>query len=341
MDSLFVRAALGKTQEKPVWMMRQAGRYLPEYRSLREKFPDFISFVRNVDAAAEATLQPVRRFDLDAAILFSDILVTLPPMGFDLAFLPGKGPVVRNPLRAASDIGRLRKVNLLQDLDFTGKALKKIRATLSSEKALLGFVGGPLTIASYAIEGGSSKDLHRTKALFYNDPDTFDRFLSAVANVTGEYLAQQAEWGADALVIMDSWAGHLSSADYYPMAGKFTRRVVEIVRSRSRAPIIHYANGASHLLPFFTALNVDVVGVDHRVELSEIFDKYPDTVFQGNLDPAKLFASPEAVSQSVSEILKTVQSRPHIMNLGHGVLPETPVESVRAFVDTVRGNFRQ
>lgn len=341
MDSLFVRAAFGKTQEKPVWMMRQAGRYLPEYRSLREKFPDFISFVRNVDAAVDATLQPVRRFDLDAAILFSDILVTLPPMGFDLAFLPGKGPVVRNPLRAASDIERLRKVNLQQDLDFTGKAIKKIRAALSAEKALLGFVGGPLTIASYAIEGGTSKDLHRTKALFYNDPDTFERFLSAVANVTGEYLAQQAEWGANALVIMDSWAGHLSSADYYPMAGRFTQRVVEIVRSRSSAPIIHYANGASHLLPFFAALDVNVVGVDHRVELSEILGKYPDTVFHGNLDPAKLFASPEAVSLAVSEILNSVQRRPHIMNLGHGILPETPVESVRAFVDTVRGNFRQ
>lgn len=337
MESLFVRAAKGKTTEKPVWMMRQAGRYLPEYRDLRNRFPNFLSFVKNPEAAAEATLQPVKRFDLDAAILFSDILVTLPCMGFDLKFVPGKGPAIENPIRSISDVQNLHDVDLEKSLDYTAKAIRLVRKNLSESKALLGFVGGPLTIASYAIEGGSSKDLHRTKALFYNDPQTYKLFLERIAHVTGEYLAFQANAGADALVIMDSWAGHLSPADYGKMAKPFTEKVIAIARTRTDAPIIHYANGAAHLVQAFAELNADVIGVDHRSELKALFAKFPKKIFQGNLDPALLFALPEEIRLRTEEILEAAKGRSHIMNLGHGVLPETPLEGVRAFIDAVRG----
>ncbi len=337
METLFVRAARGKTEEKPVWMMRQAGRYLPEYRELRSRFPDFLSFVRNPEAAAEATLQPVRRFDLDAAILFSDILVTLPYMGFDLKFVSGKGPIIENPLVSISDTKSLREVDFEKQLDYTATALRLVRKSLSASKSLLGFVGGPLTIASYAIEGGSSKDLHRTKSLFYRDPQTYRLFLERVAHVTGEYLAFQADAGADALVIMDSWAGHLSLPDYEQMAKPFTEMVIASVRKKTDAPIIHYANGAAHLVQTFAGLDADVIGVDHRSELKALFGKFPKKVFQGNLDPALLFASPEKIRLHAKEILEEAKGRPHIMNLGHGVLPDTPLEGVRAFIDAIRG----
>lgn len=338
MTTFFARAVLGKTTEKPVWLMRQAGRYLPEYRALRKRFPDFISFVRNADAAAEATLQPVNRFDMDAAILFSDILVTLPSMGFDLKFESGKGPVISNPFRDASCAKNLRQVRLENDLAYTKAALQKVRAKLSSEKSLLGFVGGPLTIASYAIEGGTSKDLHRTKSLFYNDSDAYAVLLNAVAETTGKYLALQVEWGADVLVIMDSWAGHLSGDDYQKMAKPYTDKVVSIVRQQTDAPIIHYANGASHLVADFIKSDFNVVGVDHRTDLANLLDKNPGKIFQGNLDQALLFANPEIIRERTQEILKTVGNRPHIMNLGHGVLPDTPLDGVRTFVDTIHGN---
>ncbi len=336
MENLFVRAARGKTTEKPVWMMRQAGRYLPEYRELRSRFPDFLSFVENPEAAAEATLQPVKRFDLDAAILFSDILVTLPCMGFDLKFVPGKGPVIGNPVRSISDVKNLRDVNLEKSMDYTAKALRLVRKNLSESKALLGFVGGPLTIASYAIEGGSSKDLHRTKALFYNDPQTYKLFLTRIAHLTGDYLAFQAKCGADALVIMDSWAGLLAKSDYEQMAKPYTEAVISIVHKLTDVPIIHYANGSSHLTESFMTLGADVFGVDHRSELSPLFKKYPDKIFQGNLDQAILFTNPEQIKFHTDKILTCAKDRPHIMNLGHGILPETPVENVRAFIDAVR-----
>lgn len=317
-------------------MMRQAGRYLPEYRDLRKKFPDFLSFVKNPDAAAEATLQPLKRFDLDAAILFSDILVTLPPMGFDLTFQPGKGPVVANPVRTREDISRLCAFSPKEEFVYTERALRNVKRELPASKALLGFVGGPLTIASYAIEGGSSKDLHKTKALYLGDPQTFRSFLDIVAETTGKYLALQAEWGADALVIMDSWAGLLARADYDQMAKPYTEKVIAIVRQFTKAPIIHYANGAAHLESSFAALDVDVLGVDHRSELSVLFEKYPKRIFQGNLDQATLFADSEQIKRRTREILELAKDRPHIMNLGHGVLPETPIGNVKAFIDAVR-----
>ena len=336
MDSIFLKTCLGETtSQKPVWMMRQAGRYLPEYRELRARFPSFLDFVANPEAASEATVQPIRRFDLDAAILFSDILVTLPPLGLDLSFVSGQGPRVANPVQSIKEVRGLATFDSEKIFSYTRLAIEKTKEKLPSHVPLLGFVGGPLTVASYAIEGKSSKDLLNTKKFFYRDPGAYEAFLEKMASVTGEYLALQADWGCDALVIMDSWAGHLSSEDYVSMALPYTKKVIEIAK-RTGKPIIHYANGAPHLLGEILKLDISAFGLDWRMNLSDLLVEYPIHVFQGNLDPALLFAPPSEIRERTHEILNQVKDRPHIMNLGHGILPETPIEGVQAFIDTIR-----
>ncbi len=335
-DFLFLKACRGEiTDTKPVWMMRQAGRYLPEYLELRNTFPDFLSFVYNARAAAQATVQPIQRFGLDAAILFSDILVALVPLGISLQFIPGKGPQIETPIRTPDAVKNLKDVNWEKDFYFTKQAIEETLTLLQNRAPLLGFVGGPLTLASYAIEGKTSKDLSETKKLFYAAPETYQTLLEKIAETVGEYLKKQADWGADALVIMDSWAGHLSKEDYVQMAFPFTKRVAEIA-AKSGKPILHYANGACHLLSEFLKLPVSGFGLDWRSSLSETLEKYPHAIFQGNLDPAYLFAPTATIQKKTREILNLVQKRPHIMNLGHGVLPGTPIEGVQAFIDTVR-----
>lgn len=337
MNDLLLRTLNGEvTPVKPVWMMRQAGRYLPEYRELRARFPGFLNFVHDARAASLATVQPVTRFGLDAAILFSDILVTLPPMGFDLNFIPGKGPRIANPLRNASGMRSLSSFDCEKELAYTHEAIERTKLALPGTP-LLGFVGGPLTLASYAIEGETSKDLHRTKALFYTDRDTYEEFLGRIADVSGEYLAKQAEWGCDALVIMDSWAGILSAEDYQGMGAPYTRRVLEIAK-RTGKPVIHYANGAAHLLPEFLTLGATALGLDWRADLERTLIAHPGIIFQGNLDPALFFAPAATIRAKTKRVLDLIKDRPHIMNLGHGVLPETPIENVQAFVNAIREN---
>ena len=335
-DSLFLRNCAGEvTSEKPVWMMRQAGRYLPEYREMRARFPNFLDFVADAEASAEATVQPIRRFNLDAAILFSDILVTLPPLGLDLSFVSGRGPVVSNPIRTMQEVRSLTAFDSEKALSYTRSAIEKTKQLLPSGTPLLGFVGGPLTIASYAIEGQSSKNLLNTKKLFHSDPSTYKAFLELMATITGKYLALQADWGCDALVIMDSWAGHLSAEDYREMALPYTKTVMEIAKHAGK-PIIHYANGASHLLKDVLTLNASAFGVDWRADLPNVLADNPKTIFQGNLDPALLFAPPSEIKRQTTEILNLVKDRAHIMNLGHGVLQGTPIEGVNTFIETIR-----
>lgn len=336
MDSLFLRACKGEAGgQKPVWMMRQAGRYLPEYLEVRSAFPDFLSFVRNSDAAAKVTVQPVERFGLDAAILFSDILVTLPPLGLDLAFVPGKGPQIGKPVRTAKDVLNLHAFEVAEELAYTREAIEKTCELLKGRTPLLGFIGGPLTLASYAIEGGTSKNLQETKKFFYREPEAFKNLLDKLAELSGEYLRLQAVWGCDALVVMDSWAGHLSARDYRAMAKPYTARAIQIARAAG-VPILHYANGAGHLLGEFSELGADVLGLDWRTDLPRALGAFPGAIFQGNLDPATLFASKEVITERTREILAAVGARPHIMNLGHGVLPGTPLSGVEAFITAVR-----
>lgn len=337
---LFLRALQGEvTETKPVWLMRQAGRYLPEYREVRKRFTNFLDFVADAEASATVTVQPINRFGLDAAILFSDILVTLPPMGIDLKFISGMGPVVERPIQSEASIKALTNFDCEKALPFTKLAIEKTKRKLPSATPLLGFVGGPLTLASYAIEGKSSKDLQETKKLFYREPFAYEALLTHIANITGEYLALQAKWGCDALVIMDSWAGHLSIADYRQMALPYTQIVLDKVRQVTDAPVLHYANGAGHLLNEIEKLNFSALGLDWRTDLMTTLQTHPTAIFQGNLDPALLFAPAETIQTRTCEILDLVKGRPHIMNLGHGVLPQTPIEGVQAFIDAVRGHF--
>jgi uroporphyrinogen decarboxylase len=337
----FLEAALGRTPERsPVWIMRQAGRYLPDYRRVRKSFPSFLEFCRTPDAVAEVTVQPVDQIGVDAAILFSDILVLLPPMGLNLEFVEGEGPVVHNPVRDAATIAAMPGGNvgddINTDLDYVFEGIRRTQANLQGYVPLIGFAGGPFTVASYMVEGGSSKELAKLKGLMYSDPASYHLLLSKLSNLTASYLIEQARQGANALTIMDSWAGYLGPRDYREFAQPYTQRIVKAVKAAyPEIPVIHYANGAPTLLNDFVGLGPNVVGLDWRVELQDAFKAHPNQVFQGNLDPSYLFAPPEKIVARVAEMKQVVGSRPHVWNLGHGIMPQTPVENAKAFVNAV------
>jgi len=337
----FLEAAQGRAPERPpVWIMRQAGRYLPDYRRVRKLFPSFLDFCRSPEHVAEVTVQPVDQIGVDAAILFSDILVLLPPVGLQLEFVEGEGPVVHNPIRDAAAIDALPEIDVNLDLDYVFQGIRLTLQNLNGYVPLIGFAGGPFTVASYMVEGGSSKELAKLKGLMFSNPKAYHRLLEKLSNLTVAYLCEQIRQGVHAVTIMDSWAGYLSPEDYREFVFPHTRSVVERVKARyPKTPVIHYANGAPTLLGDFTKLGVDVVGLDWRVELPEVFKAHPNQVFQGNLDPCYLFATPEKIAAKVREMKTVIGNRPHIWNLGHGILPATPVENARAFVQAVHGEI--
>jgi uroporphyrinogen decarboxylase len=318
--------------------MRQAGRYLADYRKVRALFPSFMDFCRSPEHVAEVTIQPVDQIGVDAAILFSDILVLLPPMGLDLEFKESKGPVIANPLRSDAVIEALPTGNLNAELAYVFDGIRLAKRALQDRVPLIGFAGGPFTVASYMVEGGSSKELARLKALLFTRPEVFHVLMTKLATVTAAYLCEQVRAGVDILTIMDSWAGYLSPEDYREFVFPHTRAIVLAVRdSFPDIPIIHYANGAPTLLPHFVALGVNVVGLDWRVNLSDVLKTYPGQVFQGNMDPCMLYANPERIASKVASMKTAVSGRPHVYNLGHGILPDIPVEHARAFVQAVQG----
>ncbi len=334
-------AALGRpTARPPVWIMRQAGRYLPEYRRVRALFPAFLDFCRSPEHVAEVTVQPVDIIGVDAAILFSDILVLLPPMGLSVEFLEHKGPVIANPLRDEARINALPSGNLNASLDYVFQGIRLTKAALGGRVPLIGFAGGPFTVASYMVEGGSSKELARLKALLFRNPAAFRTLLEKLSSVTAAYLVEQANQGVDALTIMDSWAGYLGPDEYRTHVAPHTRAVIEAVkRAHPGIPVIHYANGAPTLLGDFVTLGADVVGLDWRLPLATAFAAHPKQVFQGNLDPCWLYAPPERIAAQVKALKAVVGARPHVFNLGHGILPDIPVENARAFVQAVHGEI--
>jgi uroporphyrinogen decarboxylase len=340
----FLEAAMGRPVSRPpVWIMRQAGRYLPDYRRVRKMFPSFLDFCRSPEHVAEVTVQPVDQIGVDAAILFSDILVLLPPMGLNLEFVEGEGPVVHNPVRDAATIaampGGAEHDDINAELDYVFQGIRLTQRDLAGYVPLIGFAGGPFTVASYMVEGGSSKELARLKGLMFSDPKAFHMLLSKVSRLTGAYLIEQVRQGVNAVTIMDSWAGYLSPADYREFVMPHTLSVIRRVKAQfPEIPVIHYANGAPTLLHDFVSLGADVVGLDWRVELHDAFKAHPGQTFQGNLDPCYLFAPPEKIRERVAAMKKVVGNRPHIFNLGHGILPQTPVENARAFVDAVHGD---
>jgi uroporphyrinogen decarboxylase len=334
-------AALGRpTGRPPVWIMRQAGRYLPEYRRVRALFPSFLDFCKSPEHVAEVTIQPVDIIGVDAAILFSDILVLLPPMGLPVEFLEHKGPVIAKPLRDEAAIAALPSGDLNAELDYVFQGIRLTKKQLGDRVPLIGFAGGPFTVASYMVEGGGSKELARLKALMFGKPAAFRTLMEKLSSVTAAYLIEQANQGVDALTLMDSWAGYLGPEDYRAMVFPHTQALVRKVKqAHPRVPFIHYANGAPTLLNDFVQTGADVVGLDWRIQLETAFAAHPRQVYQGNLDPCYLYSSPEAIAAKVKAMKALVGARPHVYNLGHGILPDIPVENARAFVQAVHGDI--
>lgn len=314
----------------PAWMMRQAGRYLPEYRAERDG-KSFLEMCRTPSVAAEITCQPIRRFDMDVAVIFSDILVPPAAMGLDVSFHEGVGPKITPFVRTDEDIDALRDFDPAVETGFLGEAIRLVRAELGEEKAIVGFCGAPLTTASYMIEGASSKNYEHTKAMMYGEPERFDRLVTRMVDNLIPYLAMQVDAGADVLQVFDSWGGTLDAATYRRTLLPHMQRLVEGAKATG-VPVIVYLNGGTHLLEVMADTGADVLGVDWRVDPMEAIERVGDRVgFQGNLDPCVLFAPPEAVVRESRAVLeKFADAKGYIFNLGSGILPKTPVESVAA-----------
>ncbi len=321
----------------PAWMMRQAGRYLPEYRALREGH-GFLELARTPALAAELTCQPIRRFGMDAAVIFSDILLPLEAMGLGLTFEAGEGPRLDPPLRTAADVARLADFDPREATGFLAESLRLVRAELGPERALVGFCGAPFTTASYAIEGGGSRNFEHTKKLLHGEPRTFARLVERLVENLVPYLAMQVEAGADALQLFDSWGGALDAPTYRRALLPGLRRLVEGARATG-APVILYVNGGGHLLELLVETGADVLGIDWRTTPEEAVARVGSEVaLQGNLDPCILFAPPAVVRAETTRVLEGFAAQEgYVFNLGSGILPETPVESVEALFETVRG----
>jgi len=329
----------------PVWLMRQAGRYMAEYRALRERYT-ILELIKTPELACEVTLQPIRAFELDAAIIFADILPPLEGMGLPLEFVKGEGPVIATPVRTAAGIASLSVTPPEESLGFTLEAIRLARRELDGLHAfpggsglpLIGFSGAPFTLASYAIEGGGSRTHVRTKALMMGEPALWAQLMVKLSEVVGHYLLAQARAGAQVLQLFDSWAGQLSPADYYASVMPYSRRALEIARGAG-VPVIHFGTDTSGMLPLIRKAGGDVIGVDWRIDLAEAWRMLGDGVaIQGNLDPVALFAPWPHLEQRARQVLDSARSTGwpgHIFNLGHGILPETPVDNVRRLVDFV------
>ena len=321
----------------PVWFMRQAGRYMPEYRKLREQH-SILNLCHTPELAAQVTLQPVTRLGVDAAILFADILLPFEPLGLGLSFAAGEGPHIAKPIGRQADVEQLPTVDPERDLGYVLESVRLARAALPAEVPLIGFAGAPFTLASYAIEGGSTRTFTRTKTLMYQAPETWHLLLSKLAELVGRYLAAQARAGAQALQLFDSWVGCLSPQDYRTYVQPHSRRALALA-AEAGVPVIHFGTGTAPFLEDFAAAGGDVIGVDWRIPLDDAWSRIGDArAVQGNLDPAALLAPAPERDRQVRDVLARAAGRPgHIFNLGHGVLPETDVDAVRAVVDLVHG----
>ncbi len=342
MASRLVRVLRGeRLHPPPIWLMRQAGRYLPEYRAVRARFPDFLSLVHDPEQAARVTLQPVERFDLDAAILFSDILVVVAALGWELRFSEGEGPLLA-PLRAASDLASLRpRQEALAALDSITATVRLVRAGLDADKALIGFAGGPWTVATYMLGGGGGEQRRgRAYRRAFADPGLVDRLLDILTPVTADFLLAQAEAGADVLQIFESWAGDLPEPFFRRWVSAPTVKIMTRIRKRfPDLPVIGFARSAGLLLPSYHADGgVDALGLEQNVPIAlarRLLGR--DVPLQGNLDPRILLAGGPLMADEVRRILEESADGPHVFNLGHGVLKETPPEHVAALVTLVRG----
>lgn len=335
-ESRFLRACLRRPVDcTPVWIMRQAGRYLPEYRRIRGKMP-FLDMCRRPEIAAEVTLQPLRRFDLDAAIIFSDILLVLQAAGVGLAFTENDGPVIRRPVRTAAQARAIRIFHPEEELWYVMEAIRLVRRELDGRVPLIGFSGAPFTLASYLVEGGHSTGFVRTKGMMYGEPSTWHRVMERLTTLLTDYLKAQVRVGAQALQVFDSWVGCLSAEDYREYVFPHSCALLSEIK-KTGVPVIHFGTDTAAFLGMMGAAGGDVIGVDWRLPLDEAWKRigYARGI-QGNLDPAVLLGPRRAIKDKVRRILTRAEGRPgHIFNLGHGIHQNTPVGNVSALVDAV------
>ena len=335
MRDRFLRACRREPVDRtPVWFMRQAGRYMPEYRALREKHT-LLELCRTPELAVEVTLQPVTALGVDAAILFSDLLLPLEPLGIPFDFVIGEGPLIEKPVRSAADIDALRRFEPREELRMVLAAIRLLKSALQG-LPLIGFAGAPFTLASYAIEGGHSTNFALTKRLMYEDAAAWHRLASLLADVVADYLTAQVESGVQAVQLFDSWVGALDEGDYREFVLPHTRRILHAVQELG-VPVIHFGTGTGHLLAVQKEAGGTVIGVDWRTPLDEGWQRVGHGVaVQGNLDPTALFAPRERLLDRVDAVLRKAGGRVgHVFNLGHGILPGTPVENVKAVVEYV------
>jgi uroporphyrinogen decarboxylase len=334
---LFLRAAHGeRTERPPVWLMRQAGRYLPEYREIRENYT-FREAIETPEVAAEITLQPFERFRPDGVVMYSDILTVLEPLGFDYHIESGVGPVVDDPVEGPEDVVRRHPdaETVRDDLSFVAALLDRLDPAVGDEAALLGFAGGPFTLASYVVEGGPSRSKMQLRGMRASHPDAFQRLLDSFTDVVGEYLQMQVDHGADAVQLFDTYAGLLGPDAYREHLLPAHRRIVDSVD----VPVIAFARNMGGRFDLLADTGCDVVGVDWTVDMADARDALGDTPVQGNLDPAVLQGDPRDVREATREVIDAAGPQGHVLNLGHGVDKRTPVESVEAFVETAK-NWR-
>lgn len=327
-----------KDDRTPIWFMRQAGRYLPEYRELRDSEPDFISYCLNSRKAAEATLQPIRRYDLDAAIIFSDILMIPWAIGGNVRFITGEGPKL-TPLKTPHDIDRLPSENLEDKLAPVAKALKLVRQKLDNEKTLIGFCGAPWTVATYMIEGGSSKDFCKSRQWLWSDPDGLEHLINRLVDDSIRLLTMKALSGADTLMIFDSWAGAVPSNWRDRFVTLPMRKITDGLKKNGiLAPIIGFPKGVGdYIIPYAENAGINGLSLDHGVDLRWADRNLPKHLaIQGNLDPVAVMAGGKEMLMAADAILDACSTRPHIFNLGHGFNPETPPEHVTNLVNHIR-----
>lgn len=336
MTSRFLDACRRRpTDVRPVWFMRQAGRYLKPYRDIRARH-GILDICKRPDLAAEVTLQPVEILDVDAAIIFADLLLPVEPMGLKLQFIAGEGPQIDNPIRTSSDIDAL-SISNTDELGYVGESIQQVVKALAGRVPVIGFVGAPFTLASYMIEGGPSKTFLQTKQMMYREETLWRRLMGKLVDVLGSFALLQVSAGARVIQVFDSWVGALGPDDYVRYVQPYSRALIERIRSTG-APVIHFGTGAAGFFRELHAAGGDVMGVDWRVNIDQAWmDISYRSAVQGNLDPAALFSPLPELRTRVHELLRRTGTRPgHIFNLGHGILPETPVDNVKAVVQLVR-----
>ncbi len=334
-----LRAARGEVLERPpVWMMRQAGRYMKEYRELRDKYPSFRDRSEIPELAIEISLQPFRAFAPDGVILFSDILTPLPGIGISFDIIENRGPIIDPPIRSQEQINQLHPLNPEESLPFIRKILQTLRQEVGDRATVLGFVGAPWTLAAYAIEGKSSKDYTIIKSMAFSEPTMLHQFLGKLADSIATYVRYQIDCGAQVIQMFDSWAGQLSPQDFETFALPYQQRVVEQVKAtHPDTPLILYINGSAGILELMSKSGVDIVSVDWTVDMAQARQRLGDNIgVQGNLDPCVLFGSKEFIRDRILDTIRKAGNRGHILNLGHGVLQNTPEENVAFFFETAK-----